>query len=144
MKFFLFVLATAAATFDSCKKGILSITNLEADPPNVVAAGQPVMMRVSFTVPEGLWIPDVTLKVATKLNFLPVDSWEESLCSYVRCPLRAGAQELIVMEPFPTGIWGRVTAELTAVNASGTPLLCTRWSVWATGTDKNETGRWGF
>lgn len=135
--------AAVRASFETCGAGGVSVSHLEADPPSAVAAGQPVTMRVRFNVPDGTWIPDGRLRIATALNFVPVDTWEEPLCSHVRCPLQAGEQEVVLTQPFPPRIWGRVTADVTAVNASGAPLLCARWSVWATGTSTNVTGRWG-
>ena len=141
MKFFLFVIASVAATFESCGNGVLSIKNLEADPPDRVAAGQLVTMRFHFTVPQDLWIPSGTLRISTKINMIPASSWEESLCSYMRCPLRAGDQEVVVKQRFPVAVWGRVRADVKAINASEAPLLCARWSAWATGTATNES-RW--
>lgn len=137
-------LPTAAATFESCGSGVLSIKNLVADPPDRVGAGQPITLRFHFTVPKGIWIPSGTLRISTKLNRIPVSSWEESLCSYVSCPLRAGDQEVVIQQIFPTKIWGSVTADVKAINGSEVPLLCARWSVWATGTPNNETRGWGL
>jgi hypothetical protein len=138
MKFFLFLLASAAATFESCGYGSLSIKYLEADPPDRVAAGQPVTMRFHFTVPQGVWIPSGTLRISTKINMIPVSSWEENLCSYIPCPLLAGEQEVVINQIFPTGVWGRVRADIKAMNGTDT-LLCARWSVWATGRATNES-----
>lgn len=132
------------ASFDSCASGVVRVKHLEADPPSRVASEQPVTMRVQFTVPMNTWIPDGRLRIATSLNYVPVESWEEPLCSHVRCPLTAGEHEVIVTRPFPAGVWGHVVALVTAVNTSGEPLMCARWTVWATGANTNETSRWSL
>jgi hypothetical protein len=133
----------ATASFESCSSSAaVTITQLVADPPDVVAAGQPVTMEIRFTVPQGTWIPSGTLRVSTTLNYVPVDTWDESLCKYVHCPLTAGEHTVVLKQNFPDKVWGLVVADAVATNSSGAPLLCARWRVRATGTNTNKTGSW--
>lgn len=146
MKFLLALtlLRAAAAGFEACGYvgSPVTINYLEADPPNVVANGQNITMRIRFTVHQNSWIPDGTIRVASSINYVPVQTWNEPLCSRLHCPLHAGVHEYVSdTVAFPGG-WGRVVTLITAANASGDPLLCARWTVYATGTDKNETGSW--
>lgn len=131
--------AFAAASFEICGTPAVTVSELVADPPERVAANQPVTMRIRFTVPQGAWIPDGQLRLATSVNYVPVGTFEDQLCKYVQCPVRAGEHTIVMTENFPKLVWGRVVADAVATNSSGAPLLCARWRVWATGTDTNET-----
>ena len=136
--------ASVAAGFEACGyvDSPIRINHLEADPPTSVANGQPVTMRIRFTVQPNTWIPDGTIRVASSLNYVPVQSWTEPLCNRLRCPLHAGEHEYVSETVNFPGGWGRVVKLITVANASGDPLLCARWTVHATGTDKNETSGW--
>jgi hypothetical protein len=123
-------LSIASASFESCGGGILSIHTLYADPLDRVASGQPIAIRFNFTVPQGVWIPSGNLHISTRLNLIPMNSWEEDLCSHVICPLSAGDHEVAIWQIFPEKVWGHFTARMEAMNESGTPLFCSRWSVW--------------
>lgn len=128
--FFLASLSVAAASFVSCATTSIQINQLEAEPNERVSVNQPVRMRVRFSVPPDSWIPDGAVRIAASVNLVPVASWEEPLCSHVRCPLTAGEHEIETKWIFPQRILGRIVADVTAVNASGAPLLCARWTVW--------------
>lgn len=136
--------ASVAARFEACGYvgSQIRINRLEADPPATVANGQLITMRIRFTVQPNTWIPDGTINIASSMNYVPVQSWSEPLCSRLRCPLYAGEHEYVSETvKFPGG-WGHVVTLITVVNGSGDPLLCARWTVHATGTDKNESGSW--
>lgn len=124
------ILGAATGSFVSCATTPIQINQLEADPLERVSVNQPVSMRVRFSVPSDSWIPDGTVRIAASVNLVPMTSWEEPLCSHVRCPLAAGEHEIEMKWVFPQRILGRIVADVTAFNASGAPLLCARWTVW--------------
>lgn len=134
-----FFISIASATFESCGGGILSIKNLIADPPDRVDSGQPVAMRFHFTVPQGVWIPSGNLRISTKLNLIPLRSWDDDLCSHVSCPLTPGDHEVAIWQIFPAKVWGHFSARMEGMNESNTPLFCARWSAWATGSFTNKS-----
>lgn len=126
------MLSAAKSSFTSCEPAStsLQINQLEADPLDRVSVNQLVKMRVRFSVPTDSWVPSGMIRIAASVNLVPVTTWEEPLCAHVRCPLTAGEHEFETKWVFPQRILGRIVADITAVNASGTPLLCARWTVW--------------
>jgi len=135
------LLSTATASFTSCGSSTanLPITELYANPPGIVAADQPVSFRIGFTVPEGSYVPSGLVELTTSWNGLSLPTQLSSLASYIPFPLYAGIYTFNKTVPFPPAIWGRVNAQLNIFNETGVQLICAQWTVYATGTAKNET-----
>lgn len=135
------LLTTAIATFTNCGSSVsnLPVNELYADPPGMVAADQPVTMRLGFTVPVGGYIPSGLVELTTSWNGLPLPIQRSSLASYLTLPLYTGSYSFNTTHPFPPSIWGRIQAQMNIYNETGTQLLCAQWTVYATGTAKNET-----
>jgi len=141
------ILTTVDASFTNCASysRALPVHELFADPPGIVAINQPLTFRIQFTVPNGTWVPYGQVEVKKTWNAVPMPVDRFDLSTYLQTPLYP---DLYTFEDkdqhvFPTGIWGRITTEINVYNASGAQLLCARWIVFATGTDKNET-QWPY
>jgi len=125
--FFVF-LSIANASFESCGAGRVKITQLDAVPLNTVQRGQPISLYFTFNVQAGTWINAGTITVKSSLNYIPVSSYSEPLCSRFKCPLAAGEHSYNYADVFPN-VWGRVNTDIIVTNSSGAPLLCARWLV---------------
>ena len=145
MTYLLFFLATATASFTNCASTsrALPVHDLFADPPGIVANNQPMTFRIQFTVPTGTWVPYGRVDVKSTWNGIPMPVQRTDLATYIQTPLYPDIYTFEDNHIFPSGFWGRVSTEINVYNASGSQLLCTRWVVFATGTNKNETG-WLF
>jgi len=134
-------MTTALASFTNCgsSSGNLPVAELYADPPGIVAADQPVTLRLDFSVPEGGHVPSGLVELTTSWNGLSLPVQRSSLASYLPLPLYAGTYSFNKTLPFPPAVWGRVSTRLNVFNETGTELLCAQWTVFATGTAKNET-----
>jgi hypothetical protein len=80
------------------------------------------------------------VEVANTWNGIPVPTKRHDLATYMPTPLYPNFYTFEDHHVFPSGIWGRISTEINVFNASGSQLLCARWLVFSTGTDKNETG----
>ena len=138
--FLLFLTVPVWSSFVRCehRSSFFPIRDLYADPPNAVAANQEVNLRIDVRVPNNAYLVGVHSVLTTQLNGVSLYSQTDEF------PILADAPEQSFVRTFrfPTHIWGRFRADLTVYNASGTSLLCVRWSVFATNTAKNDTSRW--
>ena len=139
-----FILAVADASVTKCTS-TLPVHDLNIDPPAIVAANQPVHMRIAFKIPGNTYIPHGTVEIATSWNGLALTTERRSLGDYINVPLFAGSHVFKRSFIFPADIWGRVSSTIKVYNSSGSgsgsssTLLCAQWIVFATGTNKNET-----
>jgi hypothetical protein len=118
----------------------LRMTELVADPPAIVASEQLATFRIGFTVPNSTYIPYGLIEVSPSLNGIPTPTHRSSLSNHFTLPLYAGDYTFNTSYIFPSTIWGHVRIQMNVYNESGTQLICTQWTVYATGTSKNETG----
>ena len=135
------LLVTAAASVTNCASNryAFPVHELYIDPPAVVAALQPVHMRIAFQVPYYTYVPHGHVEIATSWNGLSLTTERQDLGLYVKTPLFAGHRVFERTTVFPADVWGRITSTIHVYNSSGVELLCAQWIVFATGTDKNET-----
>lgn len=138
------LLSLPTATFTNCaplpRANSLPVTELYADPPDIVANNQPLTFRVGFTVPPNTIVPYALVEISAKWNGLVTSTVRTNLNDYIQTPLLPGSSHTFEdSRIFPTGLWGRVAVEINLYNASGSQLLCARWIVFATGTEMNET-----
>ena len=133
-----FLLAVADASVTKCT-GALPVQDLNIDPPAIVAAGQPVQMRIAFDVPDYTYVPQGVVEIATSWNGLTLTTERRSLSEYIAVPLFAGSHVFKRSFTFPADVWGRISSTIKVYNSSGSVLICAEWIVFATGTDKNET-----
>jgi hypothetical protein len=136
------VVTMASASITNCASypRALPVNDLFADPPSIVAARQLTTFRVQFTVPNGTWVPYGQIEVKRNWNGLALTTVRTDLAEYIQTPLYPDFHTFETRYVFPASIWGRVSTEINVYNASGSQLLCALWVVYATGTDKNETG----
>jgi hypothetical protein len=132
----LFLLTQAAASVINCG---LPVHELYIDPPAIVAANQPVNMRIVFEVPHYTYVPNGLVEISTIWNGVTLTTEHNGLEHYIDLPLFAGHHTFERSFMFPANVWGRVSSTISVYNSSGVQLLCAQWIVFATGTDKNET-----
>ena len=133
----LFLLITqSAASVTNCGRPVL---DLFIDPPAIVAAKQPVHMRIAFQIPYYNYVPHGHVEIATSWNGLTLTTERNGLEHYIDLPLFAGKHIFERSFIFPADVWGRVSSTVSVYNSSGAQLLCAQWIVFATGTDKNDT-----
>lgn len=135
-------LVEAVASFTNCASypQKLAVSDLYADPIGIVANNHPLSFRVTFTVPNETWIPHGSVQGNTTWNSLYTTTVRAPLSNYIPTPIYPGLYTFSENYTFPSNVWGRISSEVNVYNASGTQLLCTRWIVFATGRDTNETG----
>jgi len=136
-------LALASASFTNCGSNLrtnLHLTDLYADPPNIVAAEQPVELRIGFVVPNNTHINYSMIEVTPSLFSVPLPSRRMSLDTFLKLPLYPNEYLISYNTTFPHATWGRVGVQIALYNETGEELLCADWRVYATGTDKNQTG----
>ena len=141
--FFNLLLATAAASVTNCvsNRYALPVHELYIDPPAIVAANQPVHMRIAFEVPRHTYVPHGLVEIATSWNGLALTTERRGLGDYINVPLFAGSHVFKRSFVFPADVFGRISSTIKVYNSSGSgsTLLCAQWIVFASGTDKNET-----
>lgn len=146
MNLFLFLFATlfltASASFTNCASHprALPVSELYIDPPSIVAANQPIFFRIAFTVPQDTYVPHALIETSTNWNGLSVSKIRTNLNDFISMPITPGDYNFTETYNFPVHVWGRISTDIRVYNASGAEILCARWIVFATGTDKNETG----
>lgn len=138
ISWFFLILATVSASVTNCASNRYA-EELYIDPPAVVAANQPVHMRIAFQIPYYTYVPHGHVEIATSWNGLALTTERQDLGLYVKTPLFAGHHTFERSFTFPADVWGRITSTIQVFNSSGVELLCAQWIVFATGTDKNET-----
>ena len=111
-----------------------------ADPIRIVGANQPVTFFIQFVVPPTAYIPHAYMEILTNLNGIALPLQKEDFHVNLTVPKTHSLNYTMI---FPSGIWGRLSADILVYNASGSKLLCARWVVFATNTQKNET-TWPF
>ena len=131
----------AAASFTNCASNryALPLNDLFIDPPAIVAAKQPVHMRIAFQIPYYTYVPRGHVEISTSWNGLILTTERHSLGDYIGVPLFSGHHAFERSFTFPADVYGRVSSTINVYNSSGVKLLCAQWIVFATGTDKNET-----
>lgn len=137
----LMLLRIIGAAFTNCASSFTSlpVTELYIDPPGIVAAHQPVYVRINFQVPKDTFIPHGLVELSTNWNGLAMTTIRHGLDEYFNLPLLPGDHNLTRSFEFPPNVWGRMSTTFNVYNSSGTNILCAHWVVFATGTDKNET-----
>jgi alpha-amylase/alpha-mannosidase (GH57 family) len=137
----LIFLTGVAASFTNCANNryALPISELFVDPPAIVAANQPVNMRIAFEIPQYTYVPHGLVEIAISWNGLALTTVRQDLSNYFTMPMFAGHHVFERSTFFPADIWGRVDSTINVFNSSGSQLFCAQWIVFATGTDKNET-----
>lgn len=132
------LLATVTARVSHCG-GTLQVTNLEIDPPGIVAANQAVRARFDVIVPDTLAIEDSNLTITTALFGIPGPAYTSHLCAIIGCPMNRGSIGVEKTMTFPAGVTGHVTSRFQLLGANDTQLLCVDWTAYATGSATNET-----
>ena len=135
------VVTTTSASFTNCAAypRALPVSELYIDPPSIVAANQPIFFRIAFTVPQDTYVPHALIESSTNWNGLSVSKIRTNLNNFISTPIFPGSYNFTKTYKFPEDVWGRVSTDIRVYNASGTEIICARWIVFATGTDKNET-----
>jgi len=136
-----FLLSSAVASVTNCASSryALPVHELYIDPPSIVAANQPVHLRIAFQIPYYNYVPHGHVEIDTNWNGLALTTERQDLGFYVKTPLFAGHRLFERTTNFPANVWGRVSTTINVFNSSGDQLLCAQWIVFATRTDKNET-----
>jgi hypothetical protein len=135
---FLAMIASAMARVTHCG-GTLQVTNLEIDPPGIVAANQSVRARFDVIVPDTLNIEDSNLTITTSLFGLTASTYTTPLCDFIGCPVHRGSIGVERTSTFPDLVFGHVSSRFLLAAANGTELLCVDWTAYATGSATNET-----
>jgi hypothetical protein len=137
--FILLTMAAASVTNCVSNRYAFPVHELYIDPPAIVAANQPVHMRVAFQVPYYTYVPHGHVEISTSWNGLILTTERQDLGLFVKTPLFAGHRVFERSTIFPADVFGRISSTISVYNSSGDQLLCAQWIVFATGTDKNET-----
>jgi hypothetical protein len=135
--------AFTSASFTNCGSNLrtnLHLTDLYADPPRIVASEQPIQFRIGFTVPNNTHINYSMIEVIPSLFSVPLPSRRMSLDNFLKLPLYPNEYQISYNTTFPHTTWGRINVQIALYNETGEELLCADWNVYATGTNKNETG----
>ncbi len=132
------ILTAATARVTHCG-GVLQVTNLEIDPPGIVAANQAVRARFDVIVPDTISIEDSNLTVNTSFFGVPASSYSSALCEFIGCPVNRGSIGVEKTFTFPSGVTGHVNSRFVLAGANDTQLLCVDWTVYATGAATNQT-----
>jgi hypothetical protein len=137
----LLMLTSVVASVTNCASNryALPVSDLFVDPPAIVAANQPVHMRIAFAIPYYTYVPHGLVEIATSWNGLALTTERRNLGDYIGVPLFAGAHTFTRSFTFPADVFGRISSTINIYNSSGVQLLCAQWIVFATGTSKNET-----
>jgi len=129
--------ALTNASLSVCEQGIslLPVHYAEIDPPQIVAKGQPVHLRISYSVPPNLHIPSVRFVMTSYLNGFAMPTQKAKNLHSLK-PDTYHYNDTFI---FPSGIWGRLNVKFKMLNVSGEHLICLNWIVFATNGVKNET-----
>jgi hypothetical protein len=102
----LFLTQFAAASFTNCASNryALPLSDLFIDPPAVVAANQPVHMRLAFEVPHYTYVPHGHVEISTSWNGLILTTERHSLGDYIQVPLFAGHHTFTRSFKFPADV----------------------------------------
>jgi hypothetical protein len=131
-------LSLITASFTNCAPdSILTINELSATPTSIVSVGQSVTFRIVFTVPQGLYIPYANVAVSTNVNghIMPIRR-----STYTDNPMIAKQYTYASTFTIPPGLWGRAISYANFYNASGTQLMCARWSAFITSPRRKKIG----
>jgi hypothetical protein len=137
------VFAFTSASLTNCGSNLrsnLHLTDLYADPPSIVASDQPIKFRISFVVPNNTHINYSMIEVSMSIFSIILPSKRLSLGNFLELPLYPNEYQISYNTTFPQGTWGRIGVQMIFYNETGEELICAEWRVYATGTNKNETG----
>jgi hypothetical protein len=127
-------LSMVAAAFTKCATNVLPIYDLYADPMDLVANNQPVYLQAIFAVPPNSFVLNGRAEARPIWNGVRLPAYQKPISA-----LGSGVNTLNQSFVFPAGVGGPVVVEINVYNATGSSILCLKWSVYATGTHSNKT-----
>ena len=123
-------------SFTNCDSAF-PVRFLTADPPRIAAQNQTVFLEIAAHFPET--VHNGTIATSVSMNYVPVFAGTDDLCRHFDCPIQAGDQLLNKTFTFPQEMWGRVNMRFELLDQYRRPFLCMDYSVYASGTPKNES-----
>ena len=116
-------LTAAAASIANCEtKSVFTITKLDQVPLNNVVGNENVSLTLFYTSPEV--ITGGRVETSLTYNFIPITPTTSDLCTVVGCPITIGEHDGSSWYTFPTGLAGRVIAQVKWYDTTGRVLLC--------------------
>ena len=136
---FILLWTAATASFTDCAPdtSLFRIDELSSQPNSIVKTGQPVVFRIVYTVPYGLYVPSITVSMTSSINniVLPIRSSVYANSSVVAKQYNYTSSFII-----PAGIYGRILTVANFYNTSGTQLMCARWNAYVPYPYKKKKG----
>lgn len=111
---------------------ILKITELSQSPKDYIKPEQNFSLTLKYEVPEGIEILDGTAETSVSLNFIPMGTTTDSLCSKMECPLEPGMHDGSTWALFPSGVTGTLVSKINWYDEKKNHLLCIESSIKAT------------
>lgn len=101
---------------------LFKITELSQSPIDKIIPGQNLTLTLKYDVPHE--ITAGTVETSVSLNFIPVGSSTEDLCSTISCPIESGIHDGSTWTSFPTGISGTLVSKVNWYDENKNNLLC--------------------
>jgi len=113
----------AIAVMTNCNKySVLQIKSLHIQPKDVVYSGQNITLRVKYTAP--IDIMEGTSSISTRYNYVFTNSFKDSICKSVACPIRRGLSDESFIYNIPVWLVGNINTRIIWNDLNNTPLLC--------------------
>ena len=109
---------------------LFKITELSQSPIDKIKAGENLTLTLKYEVPYE--ITAGTVETSVSLNFIPVGSSTEDLCTTVACPLESGIHDGSTWASFPSGVSGTLVSKVNWYDEHHNNLLCIESTIKAT------------
>lgn len=121
--FLLSWLCAAHAIVTNCNTySLLQVRSLSIQPQEIVYPGQNITLRMNYTSPDDI-VDGVSL-ISTRYNYIFTNSFKDSICKSVVCPIRRGQREERFVYNIPEWLMGSMNTRIVWNDANHTPLLC--------------------
>jgi hypothetical protein len=137
---FLVGLQTVFSSIRDCGNEMTSfkLTELSQTPRDSIRTGENLTLTLKYEVPSR--IPMGTSQTSVSLNFIPLGTKTEELCSTMPCPIEPGIHDGSSWALFPSGVSGTLVTKINWYDDQQNHLLCLESVIKASSSfRKNQT-----
>jgi hypothetical protein len=125
-------LTSVSASIRNCGTEMtqFKITELSQTPSDTIRPGENLTLTLKYDVPSRVAMG--TSVTSVSLNFIPVGTKTEELCSSMSCPIEPGSHDGSTWALFPSGVSGTLVSKINWYDDQQNHLLCIESVIKAT------------